>query len=291
MAKKTTGRYRSWPAHEEFENSINSDDGGQKKKPKINDMHVTSNGTAPRHSYGRGPSYPMLPSSSISTGSSVINAAQFRPSSSQSAPIYGRKAVEEEGNGILFSSISSTGSVDAPMPMSMSIFSPPTPYSSSSSAMGRAAAIEIRDDHICGHIQQVTEDPDSIRMPSWESPTTIFFSVTKPSIPHEVFIKRLVRRAKISKRGFVHALMYLEKLRVKDVKLTLSPYNIHRLLVTALAVAGKHVQGKCWVKNLQEIVAVAEMDRLQSVMVSLLDYDLEISDEDYSRFVTKMTDT
>jgi len=170
--------------------------------------------------------------------------------------------VEEEGNGILFSSISSTGSVDAPMPMSMSIFSPPTPYSSSSSAMGRAAAIEIRDDHICGHIQQVTEDPDSIRMPSWESPTTIFFSVTKPSIPHEVFIKRL-----------------------------LSPYNIHRLLVTALAVAGKHVQGKCWVKNLQEIVAVAEMDRLQSVMVSLLDYDLEISDEDYSRFVTKMTDT
>lgn len=205
----------------------------------------------------------------------------------------------EVGSGFFFPSIPSPAAVDTPISMGMETDSRAihSPFSSSSpllpfaSCVQPALEIEIRGDLLCKYIESAMEDPVNIRMPSWEEPTTIFFSVTKPSVPHEVFIKRLVRRAKISKRGFVYALMYLEKLRTVDVKLTLSPYNIHRLLVTALVIAGKQVDDNSWLENLLSIVSVSEMDRLESVILSMLEYNLHIDGKDYSRFVSKLTNT
>lgn len=297
---KTTGRHRSWILEEPPPKT--NDVGGLKKNPKItyplheNGISVTSSRimTIGRPSYLRAASYPMRTSSSIFAWPNGIKPAQSQASSSRG----GRDGVAdaEEGN-LLFSSISSPGTAEMPISISMStsidspaLLSWPNPLLSSPSSPRQEIEkeIEILDDHLCRYIESATDDPDPVRMPSWEERTTIYFSVTKPSVPHEVFIKRLVRRAKISKRGFVYALMYLEKLRLSDVKLTLSPYNIHRLLVTALVIAGKKIDETCWRENLQSIVTVSEMDRLESVMFSLLDYNLDISKEDYSRFVRKL---
>lgn len=299
MAKKTAGRYRSLSLQGATQKYI--DHGGLKKKQKIS-YPLAANGMNASGAVGRNvnqgeASYPVAPSSSsasISAGPSGIKPALGQlPSSSSAGGTNGTRGVEKSS---IFSSISSTGSVEMPMPMPMSIDSHAVLSSSSSAEIypqptREIEEIEIRDDHICGYIASATEDPDSIRMPSWDERTTVYFSVTKPAIPHEVFIKRLVRRAKVSRRAFVCALMYLEKMRVLDEKLTLSPFNIHRLLVTALVIAGRHVDQKCYLKNLQEVVTVSEMDKLELVMLSLLQYNLVISQDDYERFVKNLTNT
>lgn len=72
--------------------------------------------------------------------------------------------------------------------------------------------------------------------------SSIFFSLKQPAIVLRQYILRLVRYMRVSKSVFVVALIYLDRVRHDDKLLSLNYLNVHRLLTTALGLAGKYLE-------------------------------------------------
>lgn len=155
---------------------------------------------------------------------------------------------------------------------------------------------EILDDKIILYLEYVTAEKGEIYvgMPSWEEPVSVFFSVTKPDIQTGLYIRRLVRYAQCSRSAFIIGLVYLKRLEANDNKLVLSPYNMHRLLITSLMLAAKIVDDRCYSNahyaRVGGIATVKEMNRLELQMLALLKYDLFVSPEEYDFFVRNLHD-
>lgn len=155
---------------------------------------------------------------------------------------------------------------------------------------------EIPDEQIIKYLKIVTEDKGEAYsgMPSWEEAVSVFFSVTKPDIQTDLYIRRLVRYAQCSRSAFIIGLVYLKRLETNDSKLILSPYNMHRLLITSLMLAAKIVDDRCYSNahyaRVGGIATVKEMNRLELQMLALLKYDLFVSPEEYNYFVRSLRD-
>lgn len=150
---------------------------------------------------------------------------------------------------------------------------------------------ELSDEDIVNFLDLITgeEDSDDASMPSWEDPVSVFFSVTKPEIETDVYIRRLVRYAQCSRAAFVIGMVYLRRLEKFNSKLAITPYNMHRLLITSLMIAAKNIDDRCYSNahyaRVGGIATVKEVNRLELQMLALLRYNIYVSREEFYYFV------
>lgn len=118
---------------------------------------------------------------------------------------------------------------------------------------------------------------DSI-LPSHTQPESVFFSVSKPDICTEEYVRRLVHYAHCSPSAFVVMLIYLDRAAQSNQRLKITALNLHRLLVTALMLACKFLDDHCFSNmhyaKVGGIPNVKEMNRLEFQFLRFLDFRL-----------------
>lgn len=153
---------------------------------------------------------------------------------------------------------------------------------------------ELSDECITNFLDIMTaeRESDDASMPSWEDPVSVFFSVTKPEIETKVYVRRLVRYAQCSRAAFVIGMVYLRRLEASNSKLAITPYNMHRLLITSLMVAAKNLDDRCYSNahyaRVGGIATVKEVNRLELQMIASLRYNIYVSREEYNYFVDNL---
>lgn len=127
----------------------------------------------------------------------------------------------------------------------------------------------------------------SVKLPDTYDPLSFFFSAFLPQIDTHSYIDRIVRYTKCSSTVFPHAIVLLKRLEKQDPRLRLSPYNLHRLVITAVVISAKFID-HAWYSNsyyarVGGISSVAEMNLLEIHMLKLLDYRVLVTMEEITR--------
>ncbi len=123
--------------------------------------------------------------------------------------------------------------------------------------------------------------------PSCDDPISYFFATTVAEISADDYVQRLLQYTQCSDAVFVHATVLLQRLANKDKRLTISPHNIHRLLITAVVISAKFLD-HAWFANsyyarVGGIPSVEEMNMLEVQMLKLLDYRVFVPPEEIMR--------
>lgn len=126
---------------------------------------------------------------------------------------------------------------------------------------------------------------DFVSLPTYSEPESVFFSVSRPEIPTKDYIRRLVSYTQCSPSAFVVMMVYLDRIARSNTRLSVTPYNMHRLLVTALTLACKMLDDRCFSNvhyaKVGGIPTAREMNRLELQFLSYLKYRLHVSLETY----------
>uniref|UniRef100_A0A7S1T5I1 Cyclin n=1 Tax=Compsopogon caeruleus TaxID=31354 RepID=A0A7S1T5I1_9RHOD len=133
-----------------------------------------------------------------------------------------------------------------------------------------------------------TSNEDRIKLENVRDVTRMFFSVRKPGIPLNTYVKRLVKHSRCSRSVFIVALIYLQRLEAAWPTLGATELNIHRLLTTCIMIAAKFVED-VHLNNLHFARAggvsnVVEMNRLEATALALLKFQTFVSSEEYERY-------
>lgn len=72
--------------------------------------------------------------------------------------------------------------------------------------------------------------------------SSIFFSLTKPSIVLRKYLTRFMRYLNVSRSVFIVALIYLDRVCDEDELLAVRELNIHRLVTSSFCVAAKYLE-------------------------------------------------
>mmetsp|Transcript_51387 Transcript_51387/g.126133 ORF Transcript_51387/g.126133 Transcript_51387/m.126133 type:complete len:243 (-) Transcript_51387:42-770(-) len=183
---------------------------------------------------------------------------------------------------------------------------PPTSVISSSSSSASADAVEWEGDECTSHgeltenlkdktqlvtsfaaiLRDMCEKNDGkVELKNISDSTRMFFSVRKPSVALEIYVKRLIRHSRCSISVFVVALVYIDRLSKRRASLGPTELNVHRLLTTAILVAAKFVEDSHYnnahYAQAGGVACVAEMNRLESAVLRFLSFDVFVSREDY----------
>lgn len=126
-----------------------------------------------------------------------------------------------------------------------------------------------------------------VKLPETYDPLSFFFSAFLPQIDTHSYIDRIIRYSKCSNTVFPHAIVLLKRLEKQDPRLRLSPYNLHRLVITAVVISAKFID-HAWYSNsyyarVGGISTVGEMNLLEVQMLKLLDYRVLVSMDEISQ--------
>lgn len=126
---------------------------------------------------------------------------------------------------------------------------------------------------------------DRVRLPTYSDPESVYFSVTRPAIPTKDYLRRLVTYTQSSPSAFVVMLIYMDRIARKNQRLLVTPYNMHRLLVTALTLACKMLDDRCFSNvhyaKVGGIPTTKEMNRLELQFLKYIDYSLHVNVDQY----------
>lgn len=110
-----------------------------------------------------------------------------------------------------------------------------------------------------------------------------FQSSSLPSISLSAYLRRLSRACQCSSGSLVLMLVYLDRL-IEDARLLLSPFNIHRLVMTSLLLAMKYHEDLYYNNNFLGTVggmALEEVNALERLLWKTLHYHLYVSLETF----------
>ncbi|PXF41726.1 Cyclin-U4-1 [Gracilariopsis chorda] len=129
-------------------------------------------------------------------------------------------------------------------------------------------------------------------LPLYSEHESVFFSVVKPDIPTSDYLKRLVTYAYCSPSAFVVMLIYMNRTARIACRLMVTPFNMHRLLITALVLACKFLDDKCYANEhyakVGGIASVQEMNRLELQLLKYLDR-LFVTEDEYRAELNLLT--
>lgn len=112
-----------------------------------------------------------------------------------------------------------------------------------------------------------------------------FFSTEVAEITPGAYVARLYRYVNCSEAAFLHALVLLRRLVKLDARLCISPYNVHRLLITAVMISAKFLDNQWFTSSYYArvggIPSVAELNNLEMCMLKLLDYRIFVRPHEY----------
>ncbi|KAL0205196.1 hypothetical protein P9112_000503 [Eukaryota sp. TZLM1-RC] len=141
---------------------------------------------------------------------------------------------------------------------------------------------------LCGSIMKLHHD-NPANMQQTPSPFTKFdmrLGSTRPTPPSFAtiykFIYRVFRKAQVEPECMISSLIYLERLRKKRPDIHLSPLNWEKLVFTSIMVASKFaddVSCSSYSFSLcsQKLITLKELNQLEAVFVTELDFKLYIS--------------
>lgn len=115
----------------------------------------------------------------------------------------------------------------------------------------------------------------------------IFFSQYKQPFAMEFYVTRLVQYSNCSTAAFITALVYLDRVHAKCTSLAITEMNCHRLLSTALVLAIKYLDDEVYSNAYYARVSgltTNELNTLETVMLSLLEWRLSIDPAVYVRY-------
>lgn len=131
-----------------------------------------------------------------------------------------------------------------------------------------------------------------VRLPTYIEPESVFFSVSRPDIPTKDYITRLVTYTQCSASAFVVMLIYLDRIATSNPNLLITPFNMHRLLVTALTLACKVLDDRCFSNvhyaKVGGIPTVREMNRLELQFLTYLNFRLHVTLAKYEEKVRRL---
>lgn len=125
----------------------------------------------------------------------------------------------------------------------------------------------------------------NVVLPNHTQKESVFFSVTKPDIPTKDYVKRLVTYTQCSPEAFVVMLVYVDRIATENTRLVITSYNMHRILVTALTLACKTLDDKCFSNvhyaKVGGIPTAKEMNRLELQFLKYIKYDLFVHEDTF----------
>lgn len=117
-----------------------------------------------------------------------------------------------------------------------------------------------------------------------------FQSSYPPTITIHAYLSRIQKYANLNPSVFTATLIYMDRL-IEATNLSLSPLNIHRLLLVAVVVATKFLQDdyykNCYYAKLGGITT-AELNSLEITFLSLIQFNLYISSASYSKYTSEL---
>lgn len=127
---------------------------------------------------------------------------------------------------------------------------------------------------------------DYIPLPTQCEPESVFFSVSKPDIGTDEYLRRLVTYTHCSPAAFVVTLIFMERIAARNSSLHVTPHNLHRLVITALTLACKVLDDQCFSNvhygKVGGIPTVGEMNRLELQFLFFVRFELHVCLEEYN---------
>uniref|UniRef100_A0A7S2ZMC8 Cyclin N-terminal domain-containing protein n=1 Tax=Rhodosorus marinus TaxID=101924 RepID=A0A7S2ZMC8_9RHOD len=129
-----------------------------------------------------------------------------------------------------------------------------------------------------------TDDTTSAR-------TTIFHSVTPPSMSIGDYAHRIGRHTPCSKVCFLGALLLLERLRAIHPSMQLNPLNAHRMFLAAVTVSAKFFDDEVCKNSLLAFIGgvpKSELNALEITFLALLQHRLFVVNEALEEFESSL---
>jgi hypothetical protein len=142
-------------------------------------------------------------------------------------------------------------------------------------------------------LEDVCEANEGCTSPSADAPPEIveklkmFYSAFRQPFSLEFYVQRLVQYSNCSTSAFIVAMVYLDRLQQNTPGLRLSYMNCHRLLIVSLVLAIKYLDDEIYSNSYYARVgglSTAEMNRLETAMLGLLQWNVSVSSDMYSLF-------
>ena len=113
-----------------------------------------------------------------------------------------------------------------------------------------------------------------------------FLSKKIPSISIEKYLVRLVSHSKMEISTLILILIYIDKI-CKNNKFRLNFFNIHKFIVTSMLVSIKYNEDDFFSNSFYAKVggvSITELNHLEYEFLSLIDFDLYVDDDLYSKY-------
>ena len=113
-----------------------------------------------------------------------------------------------------------------------------------------------------------------------------FISKKIPSISIENYLGRLVIHTKMEISTLILILIYIDKI-CKNNKFRLNYFNIHKLIVTSMLISIKYNEDDFFSNSFYAKVggvSITELNHLEYEFLSLIDFDLYVDDDLYSKY-------
>lgn len=147
----------------------------------------------------------------------------------------------------------------------------------------------------CGSASSRSKRPLAVKLPGKREKLSIYFSIYPPPLSCSKYVKRIHEYTQISPGVFMHAIYQLHRLRNVDSRFELSGYNLHRLLMTAVVLSIKFHE-HAWYSNayytqVGGIPSVSELNKMELMMLQILEYDLLVQPEKLEEFARQDDET
>jgi len=111
---------------------------------------------------------------------------------------------------------------------------------------------------------------------------------SEPTVPMDDYIRRIIKLTRLPEEGVLAALIYLERIVRAYPQLSVTTLNIHRLFLTAAMLASKMMldipyQNTFWAR-VSGTYSTAALNQMELELLPLLDFNLYVSDEEYSHY-------
>jgi hypothetical protein len=117
----------------------------------------------------------------------------------------------------------------------------------------------------------------------------VFHSLKVPPIGTSDYLNRIVKYAYCSPECFVFALIYLDRLITANKNCHITPFNVHRLLITSVLLAAK-ARDDTYYSNAYYAaiggISNAEINKLEGTFLVLVDFNLFVSPEAFDQYRT-----
>ena len=113
-----------------------------------------------------------------------------------------------------------------------------------------------------------------------------FISKKIPSISIEKYLERLISHTKMEISTLILILIYIDKI-CKNNKFRLNYFNIHKLIVTSMLISIKYNEDDFFSNSFYAKVggvSITELNHLEYEFLSLIDFDLYVDDDLYSKY-------